>query len=60
MLSSENIDRINNLIESKLSEIERPFQDPDDREETRKDLQTLVDLLRANPKEKTFEIPTGV
>ena len=46
MLSENNIRRINNQIEKKLRELDRPFTSSEDKEEIRKDLIVLNDLLK--------------
>jgi hypothetical protein len=58
MLSQENIDRINEMIESKLHNIEYPTSDFEEREATRRDLSVLVDLLREIPRETYCRYPS--
>lgn len=58
MLSDENIRRINNQIDSKLRELDRPFKSSEEKEEIRKDLIVLNDLLRTHKEEEVETQPS--
>lgn len=53
MLTDANVRRINDKIKDKLVELDSIFSDSEKKEETRKDLIVLVDLLRIYETPKT-------